>query len=176
MKSPRTTPLALALLSAGGLASCGDERSFDAGVETPSPEQGTLAAAAAHEEALAARRTPAPLDSLFTAAETEFGVPAAILKAYSYAQTRWEMVVGEEEFEGRGAAYGLMALRELQIARGAELAMVSEEAVRTDPGANIRAAAALLASYAEALGVDRERLGVGGCPRPPAMYIRRPHR
>ncbi|HSP76944.1 MAG TPA: N-acetylmuramoyl-L-alanine amidase, partial [Myxococcaceae bacterium] len=106
-----------------------------------------------------AERTPYQLDALFAQAASEFDVPADLLKAYAYTQTRWEMVKGEVEFEGLPAAYGLMALRGEALVEGARLAGVSEEAVRTEPLANVRAAAALLSKHAEALGVDRADLG-----------------
>ncbi|HYO59197.1 N-acetylmuramoyl-L-alanine amidase, partial [Archangium sp.] len=54
---------------------------------------------------------------------------------------------------------GLMALRGAKLSEGARLAGVSEEAVRTQPEANIRAAAALLSAYANELKVAREDLG-----------------
>jgi N-acetyl-anhydromuramyl-L-alanine amidase AmpD len=52
-----------------------------------------------------------------------------------------------------------MALRGVKVAEGARLAGVSEQAVRTQPEANIRAYAALLSSYADELKVDRADLG-----------------
>ncbi|HYO57089.1 N-acetylmuramoyl-L-alanine amidase, partial [Archangium sp.] len=54
---------------------------------------------------------------------------------------------------------GLMALRGAKLSEGARLAGVSEEAVRTQPEANIRAAAALLSAYANELKLNREDLG-----------------
>jgi N-acetyl-anhydromuramyl-L-alanine amidase AmpD len=134
----------------------------------------TLAACGAPDESIApaaviedartpaqveAARTPYQLDGVFAQAAAEFRVPADLLKAISYTQTRFEMVKGEVEFEGMPAAYGLMALRGAQIDEGARLAGVSAEAVRTLPTANIRAAAALLSSYADELGVSRSDVG-----------------
>src|SRR5688572_13732580 len=57
-----------------------------------------------------AARTPYQLDGAFAQAAAEFRVPADLLKAISYTQTRFEMIKGEVEFEGMPAAYGLMAL------------------------------------------------------------------
>ncbi len=88
-----------------------------------------------------------PYDAAFAAAAAEFGVPADLLKAIGWVETRWQMVRGQEEFPGRPPAFGVMALRGAALERGAALAGVSSEAVRTDPRANIRAAAALLAAY-----------------------------
>ena len=85
-------------------------------------------------------------DALFQSAGKEFGVSANLLKSVGYIETRWQMIKGSEEFEGRPAAYGVMALRGDRLARGAALAGVSVEAAKTDASANIRAAAALLAA------------------------------
>ncbi len=93
-------------------------------------------------------------DVLFQAAAREFGVPASLLRSIGYVETRWQMVHGEEEFAGQPAAHGVMALRGPRLARGARLARATEKAVRTDPAANIRAAAALLRSYADSMGVS----------------------
>jgi N-acetyl-anhydromuramyl-L-alanine amidase AmpD len=89
-----------------------------------------------------------PYDAAFAAAAAEFGVPADLLRAIGWVETRWQMVRGQEEFPGRPPAFGVMALRGAALERGAALAGVSSAAVRTDPRANIRAAAALLAAYA----------------------------
>jgi N-acetyl-anhydromuramyl-L-alanine amidase AmpD len=100
-----------------------------------------------------------PLDAHFEAAAREFGIPSALLKAVAYAETRMQMVRGDEEFEGQPAAFGVMALRGERLTRAATLAGVSTEAAQTDPGANIRAGAALLRAYARELSVDRTRIG-----------------
>ncbi|MFY0524296.1 N-acetylmuramoyl-L-alanine amidase [Archangium gephyra] len=140
-------PLAT-LAAALALAACGPQEPTT--TETP----------AAHEDVRPeADRTPYALDAAFAKAGADFGVPADLLKAISYTETRWEMVQGHEEFEGMPAAYGLMALRGEKLSEGARLAGVSEEAVRTQPEANIRAAAALLSSYASELKVDGADLG-----------------
>ncbi|HET6700661.1 MAG TPA: N-acetylmuramoyl-L-alanine amidase [Gemmatimonadaceae bacterium] len=100
-----------------------------------------------------------PLDAHFEAAAREFGVPSALLKAIAFAETRMQMVKGNAEFDGQSPAFGVMALRGEQLTRGAALAGVSVEAARSDPLANIRAAAALLRAYAAELAVDRTRIG-----------------
>jgi len=100
-----------------------------------------------------------PFDAHFEAAAREFGVPSALLKAVAFAETRMQMVRGDEEFEGQAPAFGVMALRGDRLARGAALAGVSVEAARSDARANIRAGAALLRAYAEELSVDRSRIG-----------------
>jgi N-acetyl-anhydromuramyl-L-alanine amidase AmpD len=100
-----------------------------------------------------------PLDSLFGAAGREFRVPAELLKAIGFVETRWQMVEGHSEFPGQPAAYGIMALKGEQVRRGAELAGISVEQLRSEPGANIRAAAALLRRYADELGIEGTDLG-----------------
>lgn len=98
------------------------------------------------------------LDARFAAAAAEFDVPVELLKAIGYTETRWEMVKGEEEFEGMPPAFGIMALRGERLAKGAALARVSEAQVRTDAAANLRAAAALLSDYAREAGIERSSL------------------
>ena len=95
----------------------------------------------------------ARLDPVFERAGAEFGVPSALLKAIAYAETRFEMVRGEEEFPGVAAAYGVMALRGARLERGASLAGVAVDAARTDAESNVRAAAALLRAYADESGL-----------------------
>jgi N-acetyl-anhydromuramyl-L-alanine amidase AmpD len=148
---PFRKPLAT-LAAVLSLAACGPQES------TP-PEMPVAVEDSRTPAQREAERTPYELDAVFAQAAKEFGVPADLLKAYSYAETRWEMVQGHEEFAGLPAAYGLMALRGHHVAEGARLAGVSEEAVRTRPEANIRAAAALLSASADELKVDRSDLG-----------------
>jgi N-acetyl-anhydromuramyl-L-alanine amidase AmpD len=105
------------------------------------------------------RTTASPeFDAQFKAASAEFDVPASVLKAIAWTETRFEMVVGEEEFEGKPAAFGVMALSGERLARGAELAGVSVDEAKTDPLANVRAAAAYLSALAEEDGIAREEL------------------
>ena len=89
---------------------------------------------------------PTKYDALFTAAASEFGVSSAVLKSVAYVETRWQMVKGEVEFEGRPAAFGVMALRGDRLTEGALRAGVSVDAAKYEAAANIRAAAALLAA------------------------------
>jgi N-acetyl-anhydromuramyl-L-alanine amidase AmpD len=102
------------------------------------------------------------LDPVFAGAERDFGVPAALLKSVALAETRFEMVRGEEEFPGQPRAWGLMALRGAAAEQGASLARVPAEAARTQPEANIRAAAALLGAYAKEMGIGRSDLAAWG--------------
>lgn len=100
-----------------------------------------------------------PLDSSFAMASREFQVPASLLKAISYAETRVQMVRGAQEFEGVAPAMGLMALRGDNLRRGASLASVSVDAASFQPLANIRAAAALLSDWARDAQINRDDLG-----------------
>jgi N-acetyl-anhydromuramyl-L-alanine amidase AmpD len=98
------------------------------------------------------------LDTLFAVAGTEFGVPAPLLKAIGYVETRWQMVEGHPEFPGQPAAYGIMAIKDDQLEPAAALAGVAVREARQDPAANIRAAAALLRHYADELGVALQEI------------------
>lgn len=99
------------------------------------------------------------LDSVFARAGREYDVPSDLLKAISFTETRWQMIRGEVEFEGMPSAHGLMALRGERIVQGARLARVTEAAARTDTLANVRAAAALLDSWARDAAIVRHDLG-----------------
>lgn len=100
-----------------------------------------------------------PYDDDFAAAASAFNVPVSLLRAIGWVETRWQMVRGLEEFPGRPAAYGVMALRGEDLAAGAALAGVSVDAARNDPAANVRAAAALLDAWATRAGIDRGKPG-----------------
>ncbi len=104
-----------------------------------------------------AARTAATYDALFAAAGTEFSVPPALLKAWSYSATRYQMVAGEGEFDGAPRAFGLMGLPTTVLAEAARLANVTEADATTDPTANVRAAAAWLSARATAQQIDRQQ-------------------
>ncbi|MFY0540845.1 N-acetylmuramoyl-L-alanine amidase [Nannocystis pusilla] len=99
------------------------------------------------------------IDGEFIRASEEFGVPVSILKAVGFVESRWEMVEGQVEFEGRDAAFGTMALRGVNLERAAKLLGVEVEEIKTDRETNIRAAAAVLRDMADAEGIDRDDLG-----------------
>jgi N-acetyl-anhydromuramyl-L-alanine amidase AmpD len=147
---PFRQPLVAATLALS-LAACGPQPSespSNSGVEDArTPEQRE------------AERTPYALDGAFARAAQEFQVPAELLKGIAYAETRFEMIQGQVEFEGLPAMHGLMGLKGERLAEGARRAGVSEEAARTQPEANIRAAAALLSDWARAEGLRREDVG-----------------
>ncbi|GGB15288.1 amidase [Flexivirga endophytica] len=107
----------------------------------------------------------------FTAAATKYGVPAAVLAAISYGQTRWEdhagapstslgygpmhLVDGTAAQAQRDAAAGKGTSTAGVIdtlGRAAKLSGLSEDILRTDPAANITGAAAVLANAQRTLG------------------------
>lgn len=98
------------------------------------------------------------LDDDFEAAARAHDVPVDLLKAISYVETRWHMVDGEVEHEGRPAGAGLLGLSGDNLALGAQAAGVSVEEARTDVTANLAAAAARLAQVAAAQGVSGDDL------------------
>ncbi len=102
------------------------------------------------------RESPAS-DALFRDAGREFDVPPVLLKSMAFVQTRYEMVEGHQEFEGRPAVFGMMALTDALLEEGARLAGVTVEQARRDARAHVRAAAALLSQRAATLGLDRSR-------------------
>jgi N-acetyl-anhydromuramyl-L-alanine amidase AmpD len=104
-------------------------------------------------------RIPHTLDALFEQAGAEFHVPAELLEAAAYAETRWQMVEGAPEHRGQPAVHGLMGLKGRRLTEAARLAGITVEAARTEPLANIRAAAALMANDAWELGIDTAQLG-----------------
>ncbi|GAB4557547.1 MAG: hypothetical protein Tsb0020_01770 [Haliangiales bacterium] len=112
----------------------------------------------ADPELAEAERTPFALDALFEEAGQEFDVPADLLKAIAYTETRFEMITGAEELEGVAPAHGLMALRGDALTEAAALADIPVDTVQTEALSNIVAAAALLSKYADELSVDRADL------------------
>ncbi|SEK69336.1 N-acetylmuramoyl-L-alanine amidase [Stigmatella aurantiaca] len=147
-------PLAAAALALA-LSACGPQTPEG---QEPAQSPASNAVADAARDA-AGKGVQEGLDPLFEKAAREFNVPADLLKSISFTETRWQMVRGEEEFEGLAPAFGVMALRGERLERGAALAGVSAEAARTDVLANIRAGAALLSAEADALKVNRADLG-----------------
>ncbi|MBK9752097.1 MAG: N-acetylmuramoyl-L-alanine amidase [Nannocystis sp.] len=99
------------------------------------------------------------IDAEFMAAAAEFDVPPEILKAVGYTESQWQMVEGQEEFEGYAPAFGTMALRGANVSDAASLLGVDEDTVRVHRPTNIRAAAALLDQKAKAEKIDRADLG-----------------
>lgn len=102
---------------------------------------------------------------LFEDASLEFNVPVELLQSIAYAETRWrphvpkgqamksgEAVVEMEEHGGMPPGYGIMGLHEdayfgRSLSAAAALIRETPAALLADTRANIRGAAALLASY-----------------------------
>ncbi len=98
-----------------------------------------------------------PLTPMFESAAAQYNVPIPLLLTLGYYGSA---------FENRGAAptveggYGVMALRKNvlgadSLGLGASLTGDSEDALKTDPSANISACAAVLDNYARKWQIDR---------------------
>ncbi len=90
-----------------------------------------------------------PLSDMFARVGRDSGVPADLLAAISWSETRFHFA--HPEPDSHAFEYGPLALTEggpRDLHRGAMLAGVTDHAARTDPEASIRAAAALLRDYA----------------------------
>lgn len=98
------------------------------------------------------------LDDDFESAARQFGVPADLVKAVSYVETHWHMVVGAEEHEGRPAGAGLFALWGENLTAGAAAAGLDTESARLRLTPNILAAVARMADIAADLGVSGDNL------------------
>ena len=147
---------------------------------------GVLAPAVGANAAPAADRLSSATSrqDVYAEAAREFGVPAPVLLAVSYLESRWDVHPGQPS---RAGGFGPMHLTDLTAAgdplaggagsteshgdparpgagsmpvsaqlqtvdRAAELTGLAPEQLRTDPNANIRGGAALLASYQRGLG------------------------
>src|SRR5262245_21959041 len=100
----------------------------------------------------------AGLDDDFAAAARDTGVPADLLKAISFVETRWQMVTGEEEVDGRPAGSGLFALWGDNLALGAAAAGVDAQDAQLDLAASLDAGAARIAGLARDQGVAGDDL------------------
>jgi hypothetical protein len=164
----RTIAIAMGTLVAGGLAALPISALADTTGSSPST-------------------TDTALQQQFTSAAAENHVPGSVLLAVAYQESAWEshgaqasadggygpmhltdvtpamMAGGDAGAVGRSDLASMAAnpaLHTLQAA--AKLTGLSEEALRTDPAANIRGGAALLASY--------EKQVTGGAPADPAQW------
>lgn len=100
------------------------------------------------------------LDGVFEGVAGEYDVPMQLLQAIGHVETRWEMVEGEEEIEGRAPAYGIMGMRGARLEEAAEHAGLDVDTVKSDRVANIRAAAAWLDDRASAAEIE-DRTDIG---------------
>ncbi|HVG12085.1 MAG TPA: family 10 glycosylhydrolase, partial [Flavisolibacter sp.] len=88
----------------------------------------------------------ATLNKYFSDAAIEFDVPVSLLKASAQVQSNWAQV--SESIYGSWGIMGLIENRFVQqVSKAASLINVSADAVKNEAKTNIRAAAALLASY-----------------------------
>jgi hypothetical protein len=110
-----------------------------------------------------------PLAEVFVRVSTDTGVPADVLAAVSWNETRFHFAspagAASSMHDSHAFETGLMALTESgprDLHRGALLAGVSEAAVRTDPEASIRAGAMLLREQMNDGDVTRALRAYGG--------------
>jgi hypothetical protein len=97
------------------------------------------------------------LAPIFRQVADESGVPASILAAVAYSETRLSMIAPDDDGHAHGPpAWGLFALTDVDgvraIERAAALAGVTPAQARTEPRSTTRAAAALLADLAASSG------------------------
>ncbi|MEZ4404634.1 MAG: N-acetylmuramoyl-L-alanine amidase [Kofleriaceae bacterium] len=127
---------AAAVVAALTLGACG----LGSGAPTPAPVRGNPVGG------------PSTLVGVFEQVAAESGVPAALLAATAYHETRLAMVVPAPDGDHGPAAWGLFGLTDgagpRSIERAAALAGVDVAAARTDAVATTRAAAALLSALA----------------------------
>lgn len=103
------------------------------------------------------------LAAIFSRVAADTNVPADLLAAVSWTETRFAFV-HPDAHDSHSFATGPLALIDASIThatgsprdlhRGASLAGVTDDAARTDPEASVRAGAALLADYARANNGD----------------------
>src|SRR5579875_516322 len=92
------------------------------------------------------------LATAFAAAARTYSVPASLLLAISYVETRWNVLIWNRDApDGPEGVYGPMGLYGAAKGPGtlyqaARLLGVSPSLLKTDPSANIRGAAAVLAA------------------------------
>ncbi|HUR01967.1 MAG TPA: N-acetylmuramoyl-L-alanine amidase [Nonomuraea sp.] len=80
----------------------------------------------------------------FAAAAREFGVPGSVLLGVSYLESRWDANAGAPSVAG---GYGPMHLVDAPLRLAHRLTGLPPARLRTEPAANIRGGAAVLASY-----------------------------
>lgn len=91
-------------------------------------------------------------------AAQDWDVPVDLLQAISLAETGMQMVVGIEGHDERPAGYGVMGLRGAAVDDAAALLGLPADQVRYDLATNVAGAAALLSTWADEAGIDREDL------------------
>lgn len=122
------------------------------------------------------RTQRAPLPKLFAEAYVRYPqIPAGVLEAIAYSQTRWMPLAADIENDhhhNMPTAYGVMGLYAAegftdQVAAAAKLTGIAPARIRSDSGANILAAAALLAREIDTGGLAKN----GAAPAPEQMAV-----
>ncbi len=94
-----------------------------------------------------------PLVAMFGRVAADSGVPAELLATLAHVETRFRLPSAtdhDHDHDHGAGAVGLLGLSPTDLARGARLAGVTDEAARTDAEAGVRAGAALLRDAAPA--------------------------
>ncbi len=100
------------------------------------------------------------LGPVFQSAADEFGIPAEILQAIAFAESRWTQIIPEqvvsESDRHMPPAYGVMGLRDdnwfgHSLIQAASLITSKPDELKENAAQNIRGAAALLSSIAKSL-------------------------
>ncbi|HMY57102.1 MAG TPA: N-acetylmuramoyl-L-alanine amidase [Pseudomonadota bacterium] len=142
----------LTLFSLFLVAACGNA--------DPSPNQNPVIG-----ESAVTSRQPSEIGQALQIAAAQFAIPQSVLQATAYAQTRLFFVPGQAgEASGDEPQFGIFALRSAAIRKGAQLAGISDHDAQTTVIGNVRAAAALLRSYADEAGIDRTDLAAWAGP------------
>ncbi|MEO3848261.1 N-acetylmuramoyl-L-alanine amidase [Streptomyces sp. B8F3] len=123
------------------------------------------------------------LQESFAAAARQYGVPESVLLGVAYLESRWDAHDGAPSVAG---GYGPMHLTDLRAATGegggrgtqtvqraARLSGIPAARLRTDPGANVRGGAALLADHGRRLGAEHAD-GAAGWYAAVAAYAQAP--
>lgn len=136
------------------LAGSGDVPYQDFGLSSPPPPTWTQ-----------------PLQPMFQASATKYNVPVELLLTLGFFGSGFENRGDAATIEG---GYGVMALRQNSqggdsLSLGARLTSMPEDTLKTDPAANIEAAAAVLDYYAKMWQIDRTK-GIEAWLQPVIQY------
>ncbi len=119
-----------------------------------------------HAQQLQSVPSTAQLLDAFSSASKAYNVPEDLLKAVSYAQTRYNNIIENNNDRGpevQPQVYGIMGLRNdnwfgHSLIEGANLIHQPADIVAVNASLNIQAAAALFSSIADSLKIDRSNL------------------
>jgi hypothetical protein len=115
---------------------------------------------------IALSQTPQEIKNYFKLASEEFNVPAELLEAIAFVNTRWTHIEPEKfapSCNGQPPVYGIMGLRDDEwfghsLKEGAKLINLPVEIVKRDAYQNIRAGAALISKMASEVGFKRDKI------------------